>query len=284
MEKVILVNKEKLKKKIKAIRKDGPEKLFVLSDFEGTLTKVFYCGKKRPSLISILRSEKYLGENYSQKAKALYEKYHPIEMDPRVPLKIKKEKMEEWWKTHYKLLKESGLKRYHLKKIITSKKIKLREKSDKFFNLLKGKSIPLIIFSSSGLGADLILMFLRKEKKLFDNVFVVGNVLKWDSKGKFIGSKEPIIHSLNKDGETFKKFPAVFEKIKKRKNILILGNDIDDLLVTKGLNIKSSIKVGFLNEMVKELLEDYKKHFGLLILNDGTMDAVNEMLKNILDE
>jgi hypothetical protein len=34
-----------LKKKIKAIKKDGLEKFFVLSDFEGILTKVFYRGK-----------------------------------------------------------------------------------------------------------------------------------------------------------------------------------------------------------------------------------------------
>ena len=281
MEKVIFVDKGKLKKKIALIKNDGPENLFVLSDFEGTLTKVFHRGKKRPSLISILRSENYLGEDYSRKAFALYEKYHPIEMDPKIPLKIKKEKMEEWWRVHYKLLKESGLKRIHLRKIIASGKIKLREKSDKFFNLLKEKSIPLIIFSSSGLGVNLISMLLKKERKLFDNVFIVGNVLKWDKKGKLSSVSEPIIHSLNKEGKILKKFPLIFEKIKRRKNVLVLGNEIDDLLVIKGLKIKNSIKIGFLNEKVKELLENYKKHFDLLILNDGTMKAVNELLKNL---
>jgi 5'-nucleotidase len=282
MEKALFVKKEKLKKKIEAIKKDGPEKFFVLSDFEGTLTKVFYRGKKRPSLISILRAENYLGEDYSQKANVLYEKYHSIEIDPKVPLKIKKKKMEEWWRTHYKLLKEFGLKRSHLRKIILSGKIKLREKSDKFFNLLKEKLIPLIIFSSGGLGVEPILMFLKKERKLLENVFVVGNILKWNRRGKFIGTKEPIIHSLNKDGKMLKKFSTVFEKIKKRKNVLVLGNDIEDLLVIKGLNIDNSIKIGFLNEKVKELLKEYKKHFDILILEDGTMEAVNEVVKNIL--
>ena len=279
MGKIIFVNKEKLKKKIESIKKDGPENFFALSDFDGTLTKVFYRDKKRPSLISILRNENYLGENYSQKANALYEKYHLIETDPKIPLKIKRKKMEKWWRAHYRLLKQSGLRKIHLRKLIVSGKIELREKSDIFFDFLKEKSIPLVIFSSSGLGADLILIFLKKEKKLFENVFVVSNTLKWNKKGRFVGAKEPIIHSLNKEGKTLKKFPVIFEKIKKRKNVLVLGNDIEDLSVIKGLDIKNSIKVGFLNEKVKELLEDYKKHFDLLILNDGTMKAVNEVLK-----
>jgi len=282
MKKIIVVNRKRLEKKIEAIKKDGLEKFFVLSDFDGTLTKVFYREKKRSSLISILRSEKYLGENYSQKANALYEKYHSIEINPKVPLKNKNEKMEEWWRTHYKLLKEFGLKKSHLKRIIVSEKINLREKSNTFFNLLKEKSVPLIIFSSGGLGVNLILMFLKKEEKLFDNVFLVGNVLKWDKKGKFIGIKEPVIHSLNKKGKIIKKFPEIFEKIKKRQNVLILGNDIEDLLMIEGLNIKNSIKIGFLNNKTKESLKNYKKYFDILILNDGTMQAVNEVLKNIV--
>jgi 5'-nucleotidase len=282
MKKIIVVNRKRLEKKIEVIKKDGLEKFFVLSDFDGTLTKVFYRGKKRSSLISVLRSEKYLGENYSQKANALYEKYHSIEINPKVPLKNKNEKMEEWWRTHYKLLKEFGLKKSHLKRIIVSEKINLREKSNTFFNLLKEKSVPLIIFSSGGLGVNLILMFLKKEEKLFDNVFLVGNVLKWDKKGKFIGIKEPVIHSLNKKGKIIKKFPEIFEKIKKRQNVLILGNDIKDLLMIEGLNIKNSIKIGFLNNKTKESLKNYKKYFDILILNDGTMQAVNEVLKNIV--
>jgi hypothetical protein len=52
--------------------------------------------------------------------------------------------------------------------------------------------------------------------------------------------------------------------------------------VIKGLNIKNSIKIGFLNEKVKELLKEYKKHFDILILEDGTMGVVNEVVKNIL--
>ena len=282
MKKIIVVNRKRLEKKIEAIKKDGLEKFFVLSDFDGTLTKVFYREKKRSSLISILRSEKYLGENYSQKANALYEKYHSIEINPKVPLKNKNEKMEEWWRTHYKLLKEFGLKKSHLKRIIVSEKINLREKSNTFFNLLKEKSVPLLIFSSGGLGVNLILMFLKKEEKLFDNVFLVGTVLKWDKKGKFIGIKEPVIHSLNKKGKIIKKFPEIFEKIKKRQNVLILGNDIEDLLMIEGLNIKNSIKIGFLNNKTKESLKNYKKYFDILILNDGTMQAVNEVLKNIV--
>jgi len=283
MEKIVIPDKGNIKKKIKKIKQDGVDKFFVLSDFDGTLTKIFYNETRRPSLISLLRDENYLGKDYSQKAKLLYQKYHPIEIDPKIPLKTKSKKMEEWWRVHYELLKQFGFGKTHVRKIINSGKIKLREGIGRFFYTLKIKSIPLVIFSSSSLGIDTILMFLKKERKLFDNVFVVSNILQWDRSGKFVGIKNPLIHSLNKEGKILKKFPDVFKKIKHRNNVLLLGNDIGDILVLKGLKIKNSIKVGFLNEKAEELLEDYKKHFDFLILNDGTMRGVNELLEIILN-
>lgn len=282
MKNVIIVNKNRLKESIDLIKKNGHQNFFVLSDFDGTLTKVFYKRKMRPSLISILRDEKYLGLNYSKKATALYEKYHPVETDPKVSFQEKIKKMEEWWRAHYKLLRECKLERGHLKKVINSGKIELRQGIGTFFNILKENQIPLVIFSSSGMGGEIILLILKKTEKLFKNIFVASNNLKWNKKGKFVGPKEPIIHSLNKDGFILKKIPTIFKNIKKRKNVLLLGNDINDLKMLNGLNIKKAIKIGFLNEKIKENLKEYKKYFDILVLKDGSMKEVNELLKKIL--
>ena len=275
----IILNKEYFEKKLVEIKNDGIEKFFVLSDFDGTLTKMFYRGKKKPSLISILRTENLLSPDYSKKAEELYEKYHPIEADPNVPLEEKARMMERWWREHYSLLIESGLERKHIKKAISSRALELRSGARIFFKTLKRLKIPLIILSSSGLGYDAISMFLRKEKLLFNNIFIISNRFVWQG-NKVIGIKKPIIHSLNKNYATIKNFPEVFEKVKGRKNALLLGNDVNDARMSEGLNGKI-VKIGFLNEDVEENLGNYKEHYDALILKDGSMTFVNRVLRKL---
>jgi 5'-nucleotidase len=275
----IILNKEDFEKRLADIKKDGIEKFFVLSDFDGTLTKMFYRGKKKPSLISILRSENLLSPDYSKKAEELYEKYHPIEVDPKVPLEEKARMMERWWMEHYSLLIESGLERKHIRKVIASKALELRSGARNFFKTLKRLKIPLIILSSSGLGYDAISMFLRKEKLLFNNIFIISNRFVWQG-NKVIGVKKPIIHSLNKNYAVIKHFPEVFEKVKGRKNALLLGNDINDAKMSEGLNGKI-VKIGFLNEDVEENLGNYKELYDALILKDGSMDFVSRVLRKL---
>jgi ATP-dependent Clp protease adapter protein ClpS len=50
----------------------------------------------------------------------------------------------------------------------------------------------------------------------------------------------------------------------------------------KGFDFENLIKIGFLNEKVKENLEEYKKVYDVLITNDSSMEFVNELLKEIL--
>src|SRR4030042_1201827 len=45
----------------------------------------------------------------------------------------------------------------------------------------------------------------------------------WREDGKALKIKEPIIHSLNKKEEEFKKYSA-FQRIKDRKNVILIGN------------------------------------------------------------
>jgi 5'-nucleotidase len=275
----IITNPKKTTKNLYYFKKDGWNKLFVISDFDGTLTKVFYRGKARPSIISILRDENYLSADYSKKAKELYEKYHPFADDQKIPLKRRKKLMEKWWREHYRLLIKSGLKKQHIKKIINSNILKLREGYKKFFDFFAQNNIPFVIFSSGGLGGDVIKLFLKKNGINYKNIIIVSNFLKWNKKGKMTGFYEPVVASLNKEGFLLKKIPALWRKIKNRNNLIVLGNDISDLTVINGLKIKNLLKIGFLNEEIEKNLKEYKKHFDVLILNDGDLHQVNQLLK-----
>lgn len=278
----IILNPKRLEKFKKEISKKGKEKLHILSDFDRTLTYAFVRGEKVPSLISILRSnEKYLGKDYAEKANALYEKYHPIEINLKLPFQKRKKAMEEWWRTHFRLLIKSGFNKKHLEEIAKSPKIKFRKGCLEFFDFLYSYKIPLVIMSSSGLGGDVILEVLKKREKLYSNIYIVSNVFIWDKKGQAIEVKEPIIHILNKDEAILKHF-SFYPKIKNRKNILLLGDSLEDIKMIEGFKYDNLIKIGFLNESIKENLGEYKKAFDILILNDSSMDYVNLLLKEII--
>lgn len=281
MKNIVILNPEKLEKSKSTISEGGVDKLHVLADFDRTLTSAFIGGQSTPSIIAILRDGSYLTPDYAKKAHELYNKYHPIEIDPKIPIEKKKKAMNEWWEAHFDLLIKSGLNKKDLERIVESKKIKFRNKALELIDFLKAHNIPLVIMSSSGLGNDVISMILKKEGKLYDNVYIISNSHEWDENGNMIAARKPFIHSLNKDETSVRDFPA-FETIKHRKNVLLLGDNLDDIGMIKGFDYDNLINIGFLNENVEENLEHYKKNYDVVILNDSSMDYVNKILKEML--
>lgn len=277
---VLISNEDELERIKLQIKKDGISKLHILADFDKTLTKAFTDGKKITSVIAVLRDENYLSENYSKKAHKLYEKYHPIEINPKIPLNEKKKAMYEWWKTHFDLLIKEKLNKKDIEKVVNSGKIELRDGSSNFIEFLHENNVPLIILSSAGLGHEAVAMYLRKQKLLYENVNIISNEFIWDKNGYALNVKEPIIHAMNKDETLVKNF-SFFNKIKDRKNVILLGDNIEDVGMIKGFDYDNLLKIGFLNENVKENLEYYKKAYDILILDDDNMNYVNDLLKSI---
>jgi 5'-nucleotidase len=180
-----------------------------------------------------------------------FNKYHPIEINPDIPLKDKKKAMEEWWKSHIKLMIESGLSKSDLEDIIKNGPLKFREGVFEFLDILYKNSIPLVIISASGCG-DAIPMFFEKYNKNYSNIYYITNFFNWEKNGKAVSFKGPIIHSMNKDEEVIKRFPKIYLKIKNRRNVVLLGDNVEDILMIHGFNYKNLLKIGFLNNEVKE--------------------------------
>jgi len=284
MKNIIIVNKEDLNEKKKTIAKDGADKLHILSDFDRTLTRAFVDGEKTPSIISELRKGNYISEDYAKEATALADKYHPIEVNLTIPHEKRKKARYEWWSKHFELLIRSGLNKKYLEEIIEKGKIKFRRGSPYFLDLLYEKDIPLVIISSAGLGGDSISIFLEKNRKMYNNINIISNVYEWDKNGDAIRVKKPIIHVMNKAETVLKDYPLIFNKIKNRKNVILLGDNLEDIEMIEGFDYKDLIKIGFLNENVRENLEAYKKNYDIILTNDTSMDYVNKLLKEILSK
>lgn len=278
---IIITNPEKLEKVKKAMIRNGTEKFHVLADFDRTLTKAFVGGKIIISLISILRDGNYLMPGYAEKAQTLYDKYRPIEIDPKITFEEKNKPMNEWWSAHFDLLIKSGLSKQDIENAVDSGKVKLRYGIKELVGILHSNNVPLVILSASGMGIEAISMYLEKAGVLFDNILIVSNAFEWDKNGKAISVKQPIIHSLNKSELAVRDFPF-YEKIKERKNVLLLGDSIEDANMADGLGYNNLIKIGFLNEDVENNIELYKNAYDIIILNDGSMRYINSLLKEII--
>ena len=278
---IVIPNQDKLEKLKEAIAEGGVENLHVVSDFDNTLTAAFVNGERVPSLISVLRNGNYLTADYAKKAQALFDRYHPIEIDSSFPLKEKKKVMYKWWTTHFKLLIKSGLNRKDIEDVVKSGGNQLREGIPEFISTLNKNEMPLIILSASGLGKDAIKIFLEEENALLNNVHIISNSYEWDSKGNAITAKEPIIHSMNKDLAVIRDFP-VFEKIKNRENILLLGDNLGDAKVADNIEFDNLIKIGFLNDNVGGRLEEYKKSYDVILLGDPSMDYIIQFINGLI--
>jgi len=280
MSDVIIVNPDKLEAIKKAFQVDGLSQIHVLSDFDRTLTQSFVNGKRVSALISVLREEGYLTPDYSDKAKAMSLKYQPLEANLELSREDRKKAMESWWREHFQLLIESGLTRAEIAKASIDSGVILRSGASEFLNYLDSHDIPLVFLSASGLGQESIKIFLDRENHLFKNTHVICNDFFFDETGRVIAVKEPIVHICNKDETLIHNFPC-YGEVKDRRNVIVVGDSIDDIDMVVGFEYKNLIKFGFLNENVEENLEKYKEAFDVIILNDGPFTAINNFLQEI---
>lgn len=281
MTEVIISNPEEFEEKKKAIVEGGVNKLHVLADFDRTITYGTTAeGKRTETVISQLRSDpKYLSAEYAEEAHKLFDKYHPIEISADIPYGEKKKEMHAWWKKHFELLIKAGLSKQVIEQVINERPLRFREGSLEFISLLDSKDIPLVFMSAAP--GDMLEEYLKKNHLLTKSVYVVSNKYDFDDSGKATKIREPIIHVLNKKEVSLKKY-LIYDSLKKRKNVILMGDDLGDVGMAEGLEYDNIIKIGFLNEKVEERLELYKQNFDIVLLGDGGFDFPNGLLEEII--
>uniref|UniRef100_A0A2P2IL76 5'-nucleotidase n=1 Tax=Rhizophora mucronata TaxID=61149 RepID=A0A2P2IL76_RHIMU len=279
-----------LRGKIAAIRKAGPAKLQVIADFDATLTKYFVNGRRGQSSHGLLRQG---SPEYDAKRRALHEYYHPLEFSPTIPVQEKAKLMEEWWGKTHNLLIEGGLAYDAIIDSVANSAIAFREGVVELFEFLEERGIPVLIFSA-GL-ADIIEEVLRqKMHRSFKNVKIVSNRMVFDNDGRLVSFKGKLIHSLNKNEHALDMAGPVHEhlgdvngliddsaSVKKRTNVLLLGDHLGDLGMSDGLDYDIRISAGFLNDNIEHNLGDYRKAFDIVYLNDAPMWGVVKLVSQL---
>lgn len=280
-QKIIYRDKDFFLKTLESIKKEWKDKLHILADFDRTLTKCFINWKSRPSLIWAMRQWDYLWEEYSKKASALFEYYHPIEINPSIDTTTKIEEMSIWWNKHLSLLVKSWLNKKNISEIINSWIIELRNWNDIFFKFLEENQIPLIIISANWLWGDSIKLYLEKQDKFTKNINIISNEFIWDAKDYAKWYKNTVIHTFNKSETVLRENKQVYKKIENRKNVILLWDSLWDPSMIDWFEYDNLIKIGFLNHKEEELLPEYKKMYDIIITWDWSFDIINEILESI---
>lgn len=270
-------NEQKFHKTLETMKQEWTEKIHILADFDRTLTKSFVNGKKKPSIISVLRDEWYLSEAYRKQAHALFNYYHPIEIDPNIPMEEKSKAMSDWWNAHKKLLVDSWVSRSDIQSVANSWMIHLRPEIKKFLVFLYEAKIPLVILSANGLGKDSIALYLEKEWFLTDNISIISNAFIWGEDGKAVDYDRRIVHSFNKWERVLSDYPEIYEKVKMRKNVILLWDSLWDPDMIDWFDYDNCIKIGFLNEKEEELLDIYLEKYDVVLTWDSDGEFVRDL-------
>lgn len=276
----VIISNNNLEKIKQNIKQQGKNKLHVLADFDRTLTKAFDGGKIISTSWGQVRQGGYLGEDYVKQAHKLFDQYHPIEINPNISKKEKSKKMYEWWKKHFELLIKKGINIGIIKDLIKRDKLVLRNGALEFIDFLYKNNIPLVIMSA-GLG-DVIKELLKSKKRLYKNIYIISNFFKFNKQGKATKTQKIFIHSMNKTEIAVKNYPKIFKIIKNKTNVILLGDNTDDVDMIEGFDYKNLIKIGFLNENPEENLPIFKRAYDIILLNDTNMDYINKLLKEII--
>ena len=112
-----------------------------------------------------------------------------------------------------------------------------------------------------------IEQYLKYQNELHSNMTIISNQYEWDESGNAVGIKDPIIHSLNKDETSIRKY-QVFDAVKDRKNVILLGDKVGDTRMIEGFDYDTLLRVCFLRDKNQEHIDECKQHFDVLILDD----------------
>nr|XP_057905351.1 7-methylguanosine phosphate-specific 5'-nucleotidase-like [Doryrhamphus excisus] len=273
---VLMRDPQKVEEILQSMLKAGSNTLQVISDFDMTLTRFAYNGKRCPTCHNILDNSKLISQECKDKLKELLNTYYPIEIDSSRSVDEKLPLMVEWWTKAHELLVQQKIRKDLLAVVVRESDAMLREGYQLFFDHLYEHSIPLLIFSA-GIG-DILEEVIRQAGVFHSNVKVFSNYMDFDEEGVLKAFKGELIHTYNKrEGALLN--TGHFQELRARPNVLLLGDSLGDLTMADGVhNIENVLKIGFLNDKVEERKQSYLDSYDVVLVKDETMDVPNAVL------
>lgn len=285
---VIFSNKNNFIEKINTMKKYGPSKLSIITDFDYTLSKFSIDGNRGSCCHKVMEDCDLLTDDVYAEAQTLQKKYYPLEVDPNLSMDMKIKYMVEWVELSHALLYRVGIKKEDVyiaaKKSIESNKIAIRQGVNDFFKVLNSNNIPALIFSAGIADVLEAILNILVTDINWNNVHVISNRCIFAGPNDVLNSfEEPVLHVFNKKTEAYL-HTGFFQRpdVNHRKSLLLLGDSLGDGLMSEGMECDPNaiIKVGFLNDRL-ERLPDYLNVFDVIVFDDPGFDVAIGIVNNI---
>jgi len=273
---VEIKNFENVEKKLLKIINDGKDSVHLISDFDMTITKYWYNGKRSPSSHDILTRSSKVSENYRKRCEDLKAKFYPIEISPELTTEQKFPYMVEWWENADQAILDEKIHKDAIADMVRETPVVYRQGIKEVLHTCKDKNIPFLVFSAGV--QNVIQEALMQSNLYFDNMNVVSNKMAFNEEtgicDKFVG---PLFHVFNKDN--FGLEGTDYEKLlENRNNVIICGDSLGDIKMADGVKHETCLSIGFLNLNKEKMLDKYMNTFDIVITDDGPFDLVNEIL------
>ncbi|XP_041672718.1 cytosolic 5'-nucleotidase 3-like [Cheilinus undulatus] len=273
---VCMKDRQRVQEILESMVRAGSNTVQVISDFDMTLTRFAYNGKRCPTCHNILDNSKLISNDCREKLKELLNTYYPIEIDSSRSIEEKLPLMVEWWTKAHELLVQQEIRKDLLAMVVRESDAMLREGYQLFFDHLHEHSIPLLIFSA-GIG-DILEEVIRQAGVFHSNVKVFSNYMDFDETGVLKAFKGELIHIYNKrEGALLN--TGHFHELRTRPNVLLLGDSLGDLTMADGVqDMENILKIGFLNDKVEERKQSYLDSYDIVLVQDETLEVPNAIL------
>ena len=263
--------------KIKSLIEGGLNNVTIVSDFDFTYSKVYNNGTRANSTFGVLKNENFMTKEGYENSLKTDAYYRPFESDFSIAPEERRKMAIEWHYASLDILISEKIRKRNLRNTLIDSKLVLRHGTPELVHACTALSLPVLLVSA-GIG-DLILVVMETLREEFEGIgepketaegevreVVLSNLClfeKEEGTGDEVMKtfREPMVHTHNKK-------EVVFENVKllQRKNIICVGDMVHDAAMVDMVETETVLRVGLLNEEGKgEILENYKKHFDLII-------------------
>lgn len=258
--------------RIKELRNISADDLYILTDFDGTITK----DSSDSSWASIFKNPNVTDE-FVQECIRIFNYYHKYEINVSIPLEEKILIMNEWYNKNIETLKKFGITEQTINYSVDNENIMaFREGAKEFLKSMNDRNIPIIVISA-GVG-NIIQQFLINNDCNFPNIYICSNFLEYEN-GIIQGVRDNnLIHPLNKNEISL---PAnIQEKVVNRNNSILLGNSISD--VNMANDRKKTYRIGFLDEKVEDRIYAFQEHYDVVCTDNTSYFELRNRLTEYL--
>lgn len=259
-----------MRAKLQKFTADGVSSLCLLSDFDQTLSKYVVEGRNGHCTFDIVPESGVFPNSLKQEVGRLYRIYGAVERDSRLSAEEKIAKIETWRQLTYAEYLKVGLRESVLPELIQRSNVQLRHGIAEMLRLCRELQVPITVISA-GLGN--FIKELLTQSVGFDGMQVKSNFMLFGADGELSGFSSPMVYTINK--------ATVLQGEHLPPNVVLLGDMPKDTEVLDYTHHQEALRIAFVNNTAVVPIEEYTANYDILILDDGALDIVVDILQVI---